>query len=243
MPQSGKQRGLFITLEGIEGAGKSTQQDYIARLLTQRGHRVVQTREPGGTALGEAIRRILLAHAGNHAISHDTELLLMFAARCQHVDEIIRPNLKAGITVLSDRFTDSSFAYQGGGRGIAAGRIRSLQQWVPPDLNPDLTLLLVYASLLLTRSVILPNTWRRTAGLWPSTSGPRGMATMTKRAPSAWTASRRAPIARSKLASETRRSPTAPSTASAGAPAGSRRRAPGTSSPASCGVPPTARSN
>jgi len=142
MPQSGKQRGLFITLEGIEGAGKSTQQDYIARLLTQRGHRVVQTREPGGTALGEAIRRILLAHAGNHAISHDTELLLMFAARCQHVDEIIRPNLKAGITVLSDRFTDSSFAYQGGGRGIAAGRIRSLQQWVHPDLNPDLTLLL-----------------------------------------------------------------------------------------------------
>jgi len=142
MPQSGKQRGLFITLEGIEGAGKSTQQDYIARLLTQRGHRVVQTREPGGTALGEAIRRTLLAHAGNHAISHDTELLLMFAARCQHVDEIIRPNLKAGITVLSDRFTDSSFAYQGGGRGIAAGRIRSLQQWVHPDLNPDLTLLL-----------------------------------------------------------------------------------------------------
>lgn len=142
MPQSGKQRGLFITLEGIEGAGKSTQQDYIARLLIQRGHRVVQTREPGGTVLGEAIRRTLLAHAGNHAISHDTELLLMFAARCQHVDEIIRPNIEAGNTVLSDRFTDSSFAYQGGGRGIAAGRIRSLQQWVHPDLNPDLTLLL-----------------------------------------------------------------------------------------------------
>lgn len=142
MPQSGKQRGLFITLEGIEGAGKSTQQDYIARLLIQRGHRVVQTREPGGTVLGEAIRRTLLAHAGSHAISHDTELLLMFAARCQHVDEIIRPNIEAGNTVLSDRFTDSSFAYQGGGRGIAAGRIRSLQQWVHPDLNPDLTLLL-----------------------------------------------------------------------------------------------------
>jgi dTMP kinase len=142
MPQSGQQRGLFITLEGIEGAGKSTQQEYIARLLIQRGHRVVQTREPGGTALGEAIRSTLLAHTGNHAISHDTELLLMFAARCQHVDEIIRPNIEAGITVLSDRFTDSSFAYQGGGRGIAAGRIRSLQQWVHPDLNPDLTLLL-----------------------------------------------------------------------------------------------------
>lgn len=137
-----EQKGYFITLEGIEGAGKSTHQAYIAALLTDRGHRVVQTREPGGTALGEEVRKTLLTTRNHNAISADTELLLMFAARCQHVDEIIRPNLNAGVTVLSDRFTDSSFAYQGGGRGIPAERIRALQQWVHADIKPDLTLLL-----------------------------------------------------------------------------------------------------
>jgi len=134
-------RALFISLEGIEGAGKSTHMPFIAGLLARAGREVVVTREPGGTPLGEQIRRQLLL-PGTAAIGAETELLLMFAARRQHLDDIIRPALAAGKTVLCDRFTDSSFAYQGGGRGIAADRIARLADWVHPDLKPHLTLLL-----------------------------------------------------------------------------------------------------
>lgn len=141
MSSPGK-KGFFITLEGIEGAGKSTHLSFISRLLQENGHQVVETREPGGTRLGEEIRNTLLANSNAGVISDNTELLLMFAARSQHLDEVIRPNIKAGITVISDRFTDSSFAYQGGGRGIEAERIHQLKQWLHADINPDLTLLL-----------------------------------------------------------------------------------------------------
>ena len=134
-------RGRFITLEGIEGVGKSTHLDFIAARLEASGHKVLVTREPGGTRLGEAIREILL-HGGDLGIEPLTELLLMFSARCQHIEEVIRPALKAGVTVVCDRFTDASYAYQGGGRGIAGERIGTLEKLVQGDLVPDLTLLL-----------------------------------------------------------------------------------------------------
>ena len=140
--QTSVKKGVFITLEGIEGAGKSTHLSYISKILQDNGHKIVETREPGGTRLGEEIRSVLLANSNANAISDNTELLLMFAARSQHIDEIIRPNIESGVTVISDRFTDSSFAYQGGGRGIDPARIRALQNWLHADLNPDLTLLL-----------------------------------------------------------------------------------------------------
>lgn len=132
---------LFITLEGIEGVGKSTQLEAAAGFLRSRGRDVVVTREPGGTPLGEAVRRILLdtSHTG---IAADSELLLIFAARAEHVARVIRPALEAGRDVLSDRFTDASYAYQGGGRGIPVERIAALEQWVHAGLEPDLTLLL-----------------------------------------------------------------------------------------------------
>ena len=133
---------VFITLEGIEGAGKSTHLEFISGLLEEAGRRVVVTREPGGTPLGETIRESLLDRQNAGTISDDTELLLMFAARAQHLDTVIRPGLAQGISIISDRFTDSSFAYQGGGRGIDMDRIRQLQQWLHADLKPDLTLLL-----------------------------------------------------------------------------------------------------
>lgn len=136
-----KQKALFITLEGIEGAGKSTHMDYIAGLLGSAGRKVVCTREPGGTELGNQLRNILLFRKSGLAISDRTELLLMFAARRQHLDEVIRPALKAGKVVLCDRFTDSSYAYQGGGRRIKPDIIRQLEKVVHPDLKPDLTLL------------------------------------------------------------------------------------------------------
>lgn len=133
--------GLFITLEGIEGVGKSSQLQAAADFLRSRGRDVVVTREPGGTPAGEAIRQVLLdtRHSG---LAADTELLLIFAARAEHVARVIRPALQAGRDVLSDRFTDASYAYQGGGRGIPAARIAALEQWVHPRLQPDLTLLL-----------------------------------------------------------------------------------------------------
>jgi len=134
-------RGRFVTVEGIEGAGKSTQMDVIRRYLEERGIRVVMTREPGGTSLGEAVRTLLL-DPDNRGMSSDTELLLVFAARAEHLHKVIQPALGSGDWVLSDRFTDATFAYQGGGRGIEAARIVTLEEWVQGDLRPDLTLLL-----------------------------------------------------------------------------------------------------
>ncbi|MDZ7735962.1 MAG: dTMP kinase [Gammaproteobacteria bacterium] len=135
------QPGLFITLEGGEGAGKSTQLEKIADWFRSRGRAVVVTREPGGTQAGEAIRRLLLER-DHMAISHETELLLMFAARAQHITEVIRPELAAGRVVVCDRFTDATYAYQGGGRGMPRRQIEQLESWVQDDLRPDLTLLL-----------------------------------------------------------------------------------------------------
>ena len=132
--------GKFITLEGIEGAGKSTHMPFISSLLQVMGKEIVMTREPGGTSLGEEIRNTLLMQK-SFQISGNTELLLMFAARQQHLEEIIYPALNKGKTVLCDRFTDSSYAYQGGGRGIETDKTCQLVQLVHPDLKPDLTLL------------------------------------------------------------------------------------------------------
>lgn len=134
-------RGRFITVEGIEGAGKSTQMQAVGEFLRARGVPTVITREPGGTELGEALRELLL-DTENRTMAADTELLLVFAARAEHLDKVIVPALESGTWVLSDRFTDATFAYQGGGRGIDAERIAVLEQWVQGGLRPDLTLLL-----------------------------------------------------------------------------------------------------
>ncbi|WP_260293870.1 dTMP kinase [Sedimenticola hydrogenitrophicus] len=134
-------KGKFITVEGGEGAGKSSNLAFIRDLLEQSGVEVVFTREPGGTALGEEIRDLLLGHK-HTGMAKDTELMLMFAARAEHLARIILPALNAGKWVLCDRFTDASYAYQGGGRGIEMARIRALEEWVQQGLKPDLTLLL-----------------------------------------------------------------------------------------------------
>ena len=134
------QTGLFITLEGIDGAGKSTAMEYINQRISQAPRKTRLTREPGGTVVGEQIREILL-NPHNQALSMDAELLLMFAARAQHLNEVIRPALECGDVVICNRFTDSSYAYQGGGRGIEETRIRLLQDWTQQELQPDLTLL------------------------------------------------------------------------------------------------------
>lgn len=139
MHQSGP-RGRFITLEGGEGAGKSTNLDYIQRRLEAAGVLVQVTREPGGSPLGEKVREILL-NPEHAAMSSDAELLLMFAARAQHLQQVILPVLGKGGWVLCDRFTDATYAYQGGGRGIDAGRIRLLEDWVQQGFQPDMTLL------------------------------------------------------------------------------------------------------
>lgn len=131
----------FITLEGGEGAGKSTALLCIADYFRQANLEFTLTREPGGTAIGEAIRNILLRQE-DVVMSADTELLLMFASRAQHIFEVIKPALEAGKSVISDRFTDASFAYQGGGRGIDPQRLQLLADWIQGDLTPDLTLLL-----------------------------------------------------------------------------------------------------
>jgi len=132
--------GIFITLEGIEGVGKSTQAEFISSLLEEAGHTVCRTREPGGTAAGEAIRGLLL-DGHDLALADSTELLLIFAARAQHLDEVIRPALGRGEVVLCDRFTDATYAYQGGGRGIPHARIAELETWVQDGLRPQVTLL------------------------------------------------------------------------------------------------------
>jgi dTMP kinase len=134
-------RGRFITVEGIEGAGKTTSIEILRTHFEQRGIRVVYTREPGGTELGEVIRELLLSRDISPMV-HDTELLLMFAARAEHLMRVIEPALAQGEWVVCDRFTDATYAYQGGGRGISSDRIATLEQWVQGQLRPDLTLLL-----------------------------------------------------------------------------------------------------
>ena len=129
-------RGKFITLEGIDGAGKSTHISGIADFLRGRGRKVVVTREPGGTPLGEKLRAVLLSQA----MTIDTEALLMFAARREHIAQVIAPALAQGRWVISDRFTDATYAYQGSGGGMAKDRIAVLERWVHDGLLPDLTL-------------------------------------------------------------------------------------------------------
>lgn len=133
--------GRFITLEGIEGVGKTTAVARIEAALRRGGREVVTTREPGGTPLGEHIRELLLAPA-TAPMAVVTELLLMFAARAQHLAEVIEPALSAGHDVVSDRFTDASYAYQGGGRGVDTALIAQAERMVHPQRQPDLTLLL-----------------------------------------------------------------------------------------------------
>lgn len=131
-------KGRFITLEGIDGAGKSTQLLWLTAFLQQKGQEVLVTREPGGTPLGEQLRELLLDN--KQTMHADTEALLMFAARREHLDKVIQPALARGDWVVSDRFTDASFAYQGGGRQVDITRLEILEQWVQGKLQPDLTL-------------------------------------------------------------------------------------------------------
>lgn len=129
-------KGCFITLEGIDGAGKSTQHAWLVDTLRARGHTVVATREPGGTPLGEKLRALLLAEP----MHLETEALLMFAARREHIAQVIAPALARGDWVVCDRFVDASFAYQGGGRGLAEAKLQALKEWTLGDFAPDLTL-------------------------------------------------------------------------------------------------------
>ena len=134
-------KNWFITLEGIEGVGKSTHMAFVCDWLREQGQEVVQTREPGGTEIGEAIRALVL-EKDEAGICVDTELLLMFAARAQNLAEVIRPALERGRSVVCDRFTEASYAYQGGGRGIPSERIAALEDFTQGSLRPALTLLL-----------------------------------------------------------------------------------------------------
>lgn len=131
--------GIFITVEGIEGSGKSTQVNQLAEYMRGLGHTAITTREPGGTEIGEAIRGIFLHHGGSEA---STELLLVFAARNEHLHKLILPALARGDVVICDRFTDASYAYQGAGRGMTKDRINALEEWVQQGFTPHLTLLL-----------------------------------------------------------------------------------------------------
>lgn len=130
-------RGLFLTLEGVDGAGKSSHLDWLGDWFRQQGREVRMTREPGGTPLGEKLREIVL----HDAMHPETEALLMFAARREHLEQVIHPALARGEVVISDRFTDASFAYQCGGRGLPQGKLDLLEDWVQAGLQPDLTLL------------------------------------------------------------------------------------------------------
>lgn len=130
-------KAKFITFEGVDGAGKSTHLNWFAEALRGRGPQVLVTREPGGTPVGERLREILLSCP----MHPETEALLMFAARLEHIEQVIKPALLRGTWVVSDRFSDASFAYQGGGRGVALPRLEQLERWVHEDLQPDLTLL------------------------------------------------------------------------------------------------------
>ncbi|WP_296469942.1 dTMP kinase [Pigmentiphaga sp.] len=135
MTHPAMRRGRFITLEGVDGAGKSTHLAWLVEQLRRYGLDVVQTREPGGTPLAEKLRELLLTES----MRLDTETLLMFAARCEHVRTVIEPALAEGKWVVCDRFTDATYAYQGGGRGLPRERIAILEQWVHGDLQPDMT--------------------------------------------------------------------------------------------------------
>lgn len=137
MTDSSTASGKFISFEGIDGAGKSTHIAFVAEFLASRGKTVVSSREPGGTELGEKLRALLL-HEKMHL---ETEALLMFASRREHIARVIEPALARGDWVISDRFTDASFAYQGGGRGLDRSKMETLENWVHPHLQPDLTLL------------------------------------------------------------------------------------------------------
>jgi dTMP kinase len=130
-------KAKFITFEGVDGAGKSTHLAWFAEALRKRGKEVLVTREPGGTPLGECLRDILL----NQSMRAETEALLMFAARFEHIEQVIKPALQRGIWVVSDRFSDASFAYQGGGRGVKVSKLEQLECWVHENFQPDLTLL------------------------------------------------------------------------------------------------------
>ena len=129
--------GKFITLEGLDGAGKTTHIEFIKNYLSDLNINYVMTREPGGTALGEKLRDILL----HDEMNPQTETMLMFAARNEHIDKVIRPNLIKGAVVISDRFTDATYAYQAGGKGVKDEKIDILKKWVQEDLRPDLTFL------------------------------------------------------------------------------------------------------
>jgi len=131
----------FITLEGIEGVGKTSNRDYIRELLEASGKQCIVTREPGGTPLGESLRALLLQHS-DEQMSDDAELLMMFAARAEHIKKVIQPALDAGQYVLCDRFTEATYAYQGGGRQLDVSKIADLESWVQGDLRPDLTIIL-----------------------------------------------------------------------------------------------------
>ena len=131
-------KGIFITFEGVDGAGKSTQLDYAVKYLSESRQDIVQTREPGGTPLSEKLRQLMLD--ATDATDPETEVLLMFAARKEHINRVITPALDAGSVVICDRFTDATFAYQGGGSGVNASRIEILEHWVHKDVQPDLTL-------------------------------------------------------------------------------------------------------
>jgi dTMP kinase len=144
------ERGKFITLEGLDGAGKSTQLEWLVGVLRRSGRTVVQTREPGGTPLGEKLRALLLAET----MHLETEALLMFAARREHIAEVIEPALARGNWVVCDRFTDASFAYQGGGRGLARDKLAALESWVQGGLQPDLTLFFDVPTELARRRVL-----------------------------------------------------------------------------------------
>lgn len=128
-------RGRFLTLEGVDGAGKSTHVQWLHDTLKSLGKPVLSTREPGGTALGERLRDIVL----HEPMQLETETLLMFAARCEHLRTVIEPALAQGVWVVCDRFTDATFAYQGGGRQLGAARIEALERWLHPELQPDRT--------------------------------------------------------------------------------------------------------
>ncbi|MFM7012399.1 MAG: dTMP kinase [Betaproteobacteria bacterium] len=128
-------RGLFLTLEGVDGAGKSTHVQWMVDTLTSRGVKVLCTREPGGTPIGEKLRELLL----HESMTLECETLLMFAARAEHVRSVIEPALASGSWVVCDRFTDATFAYQGGGRELGTAKIEALERWVHPDLQPDVT--------------------------------------------------------------------------------------------------------
>jgi dTMP kinase len=134
-------RGKFITVEGIEGVGKSTNIDFLSALIEEKGHSVLRTREPGGTPMAERIRELLLGH-DEETMTDIAELLLFFAARSLHIHNAIKPALRAGQWVVCDRFTDASRAYQGNGRGLSEETINTLADWVQEDLKPDLTILL-----------------------------------------------------------------------------------------------------